>query len=513
MQKPTLNQLTSRLGLVVLGVSLGVLGCVVYWNLTTDTNLNEFTQSDSFEDRLAKEESSSSANPPRSNVEQTEPLDSTRSQSDSSIDSDPKSAWNALLNDEEENIAQLDAFLAVTTAWASRDGLNVIDRVRESLGFSVVANAVVLSLLHQAVQTDPSAAFQSAISLSSQSRKDALSSIVGLWAQTDPFAALEALNSANLGGSRNYLFESLIDAWSESNPKNLLASLTELPVRLRQKAEQQGMFGVARTSPPDAVEYLSELPNDPNDDRRYELAFEIAEHWSTVDAHAALDWVSSIPFPGESNKRPQRMLLSKVLGNLAKEDPNLALQAALNDPMGRFGHGLEPYVVSSIAQTDTDEAISMLSRVREGATKAASYRSVGRALADQGNFDRALDLGLSLPDDQQSNYYCAVFSRWARTDPGSLFKTLDEMPSSLVKAQAAYNLLARHRNSGVLNDGEVEDLQGTVDASGHTLTSVATYTDSFDGSTKDREAEILQRELESNWGDDGVDRVFELSEN
>lgn len=512
MPKAPISQLTSGLGLVVLGVALGVLGCVVYWNLTTDTNSSELAQSDPLEGTSAKEESSSLTNPPRSNVEQTEAFDSTHTQSDSTTDSDPRSAWITLLNDEEEDIAQLDTFLAVTSAWASRDGLKVIDRVRESLGFSVVANAVVLSVLHQAVQTDPHAAFQSAIYLSSQSRKDALSSIVGLWAQTDPIAALEALNSANLGGSRNDLFESLIDAWSESNPKNLLASLAEIPERLREKAEQQGMFGVARTSPPDAVEFLSELPDDPNDDRRYDLAFEIAEHWSKIDVHAALDWVSSIPFPGESNKRPQRMLLSKVLSNLAREDPNLALQAALNDPMGKFGYGLEPFVVSSTAQVDTDQAISMLSRVREGTTKAASYRSVGRALANQGNFDRAIDLGLSLPDDQQSNYYCAVFSRWARSDPDSLFKSMDRMPSSHVKAQAAYNLLARYRNSGVLNDDEVESLQGIVNASEHAITSVATYTDSFVGSQYDREAAILRRELESH-GADGAPIVFEVSEN
>lgn len=513
MQIPTPGRLVAGLGLVVIGIALGILSCIVYWSFTTDTNSGEFSQSEPIEDRFANEESRSAATPPEFNAERSSPIDSTEGRSHSTTFNDPVSAWYALKNDEEENIAQLNTFLDVASAWANRDGLEVIDRVRESLGFSVVANAVVLSVLHQAVQTDPHAAFQSAISLSSKSRKDALSSIVGLWAQTDPREALKALKSASLGGSRNDLFESLIDAWSESNPKNLLASLTELPERLRQKAEQQGMFGVARTSPPDAVEFLSQLPDDPNDYRRYELAFEIAEHWSKVDAHAALDWVSTIPFPGESNKRPQRMLLSKVLGNLAKEDPNLALQAALNDPMGRFGHGLEPYVVSSIAQSDTDQAISMLSRVREGATKAASYRSVGRALADQGSFDRALNLGLSLPDDQQSNYYCAVFSRWAKTDPGTLFKTLDEMPSSLVKAQAAYNLLARHRNSGVLNDGEVEDLQGTVSASEHTLTRVATFMDSIDRSTEDREAEILLRELESDWGDDGIDRVFELSEN
>ena len=513
MQMSTPGRLAAGLGLVVLGIALGILGCVVYWNLTTPTTSGEFSQPVPIEDRVTSEEPRSAATRPEFNAERSSPLDSTEGRSHSTTFNDPVSAWNTLTNDEEQNIAQLNTFLEVASAWANRDGLEVIDRVRESLGFSVVSNAVVLSVLHKAVQTDPHAAFQRAISLSEQSQKDTLSTIVELWAQTDPLAALKALNSVNLGGSRNDLFESLIDAWSENNPKNLLDSLAELPERLQQKAEMQAMFGVARTSPPDAVEFLSELPDDPNDDRRYDLAFEIAEHWSTIDAHAALDWVSSVPFPGEINMRPQRMLLATVLRNLADEDPDLALQAALNEPMGRFGHGLEPYVVSDIAQKDTDQAISMLSHVRDGATKAASYRSVGRALAGTGKYDRAVDLGLELPDEEQSNYYCAVFSRWARTDPDSLFKALDEMPSSLVKAQAAYNLLARNRNNGVLNDSEVEDLQDIVDTNSHTLTSVATYNDSFDGSTRDREAEILRRELESSLVVNGVERIFELSEN
>ena len=221
------------------------------------------------------------------------------------------------------------------------------------------------------------------------------------------------------------------------------------------------MFGVARTSPPDAVGFIAQLPNDPNDDRRYELAFEIAEHWSNVDAQAALDWVLSVPFPGERNKRPQRLLLSKVLGNLASSDPNLALQAALNDPIGRFGHGLEPFVYIQ--------------------HRTGGYRpSYIYAVACKGRCNESCFIQIRGEERLQikailielwiwvchfltiSNPITTVqfSSRWARSDPDSLFKSMDRMPSSLIKAQAAYNLLAKYRNSGVLNDAEVEKLTG-----------------------------------------------------
>ncbi len=52
-----------------------------------------------------------------------------------------------------------------------------------------------------------------------------------------------------------------------------------------------------------------------------------------------------------------------------------------------------------------------------------------------------------------------------------------------------------------------------VNVNAQKITRVDTYTDSFDGVTQDHEAELLRRELESNWSNDGVERIFVLSEN
>lgn len=506
------GQIILGLGGLAVGLVCGALATVVIYKLSEYNNSAAISQTGllapsgtELVDDLADNASDSQHRDLGSNSQS----DSPEEASSEFMSGDPSDTWYALANDGRENIAQVDAFLKVASNWANQEGIKVIDQVRETLGHSVVANAVVLSILHDAVSLDSHATFQRAVSLSSQSRKDALASIVRMWAKTDPIATLAALNSNNLGELHSELHQSLIDSWIEINPKDLLANLEQLPDHLQRNAQHGAMLGVARTTPPDAIKFLTELPNDPNDNRRYDLAFEIAEHWSRADAYAALDWVSSIPFPGESNKRPQRMLLTKVLRNLALSDPNLALQSALNDPMGRFGHGLEPYVVSKVAQLDTAKAISMLSNVRDGKTKTASYRSVGRTLSENGNYDRAVDLGLDLPEEDQSNYYCAVFNTWARSDPGQLLKSLDQLPSSLVKSQAAYNLLARHRISGLLNDKEIKNLQGIVDESGHEITLVtkSSYTDS----SMDDDALLLRLEIESNFNDDG-ETVYDLSD-
>ena len=515
MGKVTPKQVTFGLLLVAAGIAVGVLGAVVYWNLTgqnTSAEIASSSQSDLHDREALAENAGGVADSP---VLKSDDPETPKSPAVGEVESrivDPKRNWDALLNDGQSDIEQVDAFLDIASAWANKDGLSIVDRVRESIGDSAVADVVVLSLLHDAVQTDPTAAFQSALSLSPQSRDDALVSVVRMWAKADPIATLEALNSANLGGLLRGLQETLVNAWTESDPKSLLNSLAHLPELLRNTAEQQAMLGIARTNPPDAVEYLSRLPDDPNDDRRYDLAYEIAEHWSRTDPYAALEWVASVPFPGVANKRPQRKLLTKVLRNLAIEDPNLAMQSALNDPIGRFGHGLEPYVVSKVAQVNTEKAIAMLSSVRDGATKAASYRSVGRALAENGEFERAVELGSDLPDDQQSNYFSAVFSRWARSDPGRLFKSLDQLPSLAAKTQAAYNLLEANRR-GVFTDEERNNLQDIVDSGAHNVTTVATLVgESQDADGIDVEARLLELELESNWND-GVERVFVLSGN
>ncbi|MXW52631.1 MAG: hypothetical protein F4X44_05585 [Gammaproteobacteria bacterium] len=505
--------ITLGLGGVAIGMALGVLGSVVFYSLTSASKSNKSDQSVELGRNgpgLVSELTNNEIATQKSEFDSTSRFDSPDETKSELKSTNPSQVWNSLVKDDKENIAQVDAFLKVGADWANLEGLKVIDTVRDTLGSSAVADAVVLSILYDAFESDSQTAFQSALSLSPQSRKDALASIVSMWAKTDPIATLAALNSTNLGAMRGELHQSLIDSWIESNPKDLLANLEHLPDYLKRNAQHGAMLGVARTTPPDAIEFLAELPNDPNDDRRYDLAFEIAEHWSRINAYAALEWVSSIPFPGEGNKRPQRMLLTKVLRNLAASDPNLALQSALNDPMGRFDHGLEPYVVSKVAQIDAEKAISMLSNVRDGKTKTASYRSVGRALSENGRYERAVDLGLSLSEENQSNYYCAVFNVWARSDPGHLLKSLEEMPTSLVKSQAAYNLLASHRRSGLLNDREIENLQGIVDGSGHKVTLAATS--SYTDSSLDYDALLLQLELESNLND-GEDTVFVLSGN
>ncbi|MCY3884983.1 MAG: hypothetical protein OXG24_08740 [Gammaproteobacteria bacterium] len=505
------SHISLGLGGVAIGIALGVLGSFVFQNLTSAHKSTEAAQSDQLEPNGPGMVGEVAAQ--KDNTQKLEPdppnLSDLPNETKSELGfGNPSQAWNSLVQDDKENIAQVDAFLKVAAVWADEEGLMVVDKVRETLGSSAVADAVVLSILYDAFESDSQTAFQSALALSPHSRKEALASIVSMWAKTDPIATLTALNSNNLGALHAELHQSLIDSWIENNPNDLLANLEHLPDYLKRNAQHGAMLGVARTTPPDAIEFLAELPNDPNDDRRYDLAFEIAEHWSRIDAYAALEWASSIPFPGEGNKRPQRMLLTKVLRNLAASNPNLALQAALNDPMGRFDHGLEPYVVSKVAQLDAEKAISMLSNVRDGKTKTASYRSVGRALSEHGNYERAVDLGLSLSEENQSNYYCAVFNVWARSDPGHLLKSLEEMPTSLVKSQAAYNLLASHRRSGLLNDKEIENLQGIVDGSGHNVTLAATS--SYTDSRLDDDALLLQLELESNLNDGG-DTVFVLS--
>lgn len=515
MEKIAPKQVVFGLLLIAAGIALGVLGAVMYWNFTGQSKSAEIASSSQSDPIRREELVENSGGAVDSALLKSDDSDTPQSSAEENGEPrtvDPKRSWDALVNDGQSDIEQVDAFLNIASAWANEDGLTVVDRVRDSLGGSAVADVVVLSLLHDAVQADPTAAFQSSLSLSPQSREDALASVVRMWAKADPIATLEALNSANLGGLLRGLQETLVDAWTESDPKSLLNSLAQLPELLRNTAEQQAMLGIARTNPPDAVEYLSRLPDDPNDDRRYDLAYEIAEHWSRTDPYAALEWVASVPFPGVANKRPQRKLLTKVLRNLAIEDPNLAMQSALNDPIGRFGHGLEPYVVSKVAQVNTEKAIAMLSSVRDGATKAASYRSVGRALAENGEFERAVELGSDLPDDQQSNYFSAVFSRWARSDPGRLFKSLEQLPSLAAKTQAAYNLLEANRR-GVFTDEERKNLQDIIDSGAHNVTTVATLVgESQDANGIDVDARLLELELESNWND-GVERVFVLSGN
>lgn len=369
----------------------------------------------------------------------------------SSSDGDPRDAWNSLVNDSFEDIAQIGSLVQIAQTLVQQNGIEALDWIRNSLIDDTVLEATVRSVLHHVALSNPQSAFQQAQSLSRDSQEVALPTIVEMWARSNPLVAMNTLSNLKNASQRKELQTTLLRSWAENDPQNLFDSLERLPEAIRSKAEQQAMLAVARAAPSDAVAYLADLPAG---DRQRDLALEIAEHWSNLDVYAALDWVLSDQITSESTRR---RALTEVLRNLVDVDPTLAFQTALKqEPLSKYGRGLEAMVIEQIAQSDIEMAISLLSQVRDGHTKLHAFIAAGRALVQNGGYDRALSLGQQLPTEDQSRYRHSVMWSWAESDPEGLLASLEELPSEDAKTQAAMGLIMSNFRHNALSGEQME---------------------------------------------------------
>lgn len=390
---------------------------------------------------------------------------------------DPRDVWNALVNDSYEDIAQIGSLVQIAQSLVQQNGMEALDWIRNSLIDDTVLEATVRSVLHHVALSNPQSAFQQAQSLSRDSQDVALPTIVEMWARSNPLVAMDTVSNLKNASQRKQLQSALLRAWAENDSQNLFDNLERLPEAIRSKAEQQAMLAVARTAPSDAVAYLADLPAG---DRQQSLALEIAQYWSNLDIYAALDWVLSDQITSESTRRKA---LTEVLRNLVDVDPTLAFQTALKlEPLSKYGRGLEAMVIEQLARSDIDRAISLLSQVRDGHTKLHAYIAAGRALVQNGGYDRALRLGQQLPTEDQSRYRHSVMWAWAESDPEGLLASLDELPSEDAKTQAAMGLIMSNFRTNALSDDQMQYVSRMLPQSGAGTTYSFTTSGSGDHS-------------------------------
>ncbi|MXX95384.1 MAG: hypothetical protein F4039_05570 [Gammaproteobacteria bacterium] len=253
-------------------------------------------------------------------------------------------AWNALINDDVEDIGQLKELLKIAEMLMQEDWIKVLDQLVNSQMDDSVRDTILKFVVHNAELENPEVAFQQVMLLSSEVQELALPAIVKAWAEVDPAYAFDVISNLDSSRLRASLQETLFTAW-------------------------------------------------------------------------------------------------------AKYDPELALQTALNQPLYKsqfgFERGLEEIVIAEVAKYDLDKAIAMLPQIRSGdARLLKAYRSIGRELVSNGEYDRALTLGQDLSEDLNDKYLNDLLGTWAQQNPDTLFDALDtNIWTPKTKEKAAANLL------------------------------------------------------------------------
>ena len=345
---------------------------------------------------------------------------------------DPASAWEAITNDRRNNSQQYQSIAEILELWCLRDGAQVILDVQEVLvQMSHFGESIVWRTIGNQASQDPEASLQLARSLQSDLRDEAIRSVISNWSWEEPRAALQAVSTMAPGILRNSLGQSVASRWADKNPHGLLGNLSILPSEVQDQAQLDAVSNIAAKAPEEAAELLTEIPNGI---KRY--GWIVALDWSRKDVRGALDWVLSL------NESHQEEILTWIYFELVEENHELAFELALNQPVPANRSAHEVRVIDLLAEVDLEEAINLLPRVRDHArTKESAYASVSRALIRQGDSNRAIELGQELPESLREHYYLNLFSRWARWDIVDLFESLDELPSTELKSEAAMQLL------------------------------------------------------------------------
>ena len=377
---------------------------------------------------------------------------------------DPEREWNDFLS-HNNNLDSLDAaqskmLVFIATAWIARDGIEVFATIRESFPAQYPLLETISSVVNEFFPHNPQLALEMAVhveGIGHRQREELVSEILIPWAEIAPQEALEAVNRID-GRYLRRLFQSLVfEIWASQDAKTFLGLIKNLPADLQGIAQEKALIAMAKTTPNDVVESLSEIT-----DRHsfLNVAEAIAIQWAQQDVFSALNWIEG----NEQLTSVREHLMRSVITELSKTDPQLAFQTAMTYPPDSDERGFEVEVVKTLAfRGDYDSAKSLLSQTRKGETLTHAYESIIYALLrEEENPQRArdaVDLFLQAVSVDSVEYIGFMLMNISYKVPLMLFDSLDELPSEELKREVARSLLAHNEVDGKFTEDQLAQLR------------------------------------------------------
>lgn len=369
---------------------------------------------------------------------------------------DPERAWNEYAINMQDDRQHMWSIAEVASVWVEQSGLGVLDQIYQSLTNVEVRQNVMRNVLQDVAASDPAEAFRIALTVENDQYHHIARNVIDTWARSNPQAALTAASSVEKKTLRRELEEEVVRTWAYEEPHRVLDSVDSFPRYVQASAISSALGQIVRESPEEAVSLIAGMESGAT---RLSAANTVASTWSYQDPKAALDWV--LNEPSVEDLRPQ--LLSGILYGLVRVDPELAMSAALSQPIEegkegmRRGMGMELNVISSLSYSDLDKALELLPRVRKGPTKLQAYQVVSGALIRNGDVDEALNMAQQFPKSERSDFYVAVATAWAGSDPEGLLNSMSRLPTEKAKSRAAMSLISYNRFQEALTDEQIEE--------------------------------------------------------
>lgn len=368
---------------------------------------------------------------------------------------EPEFVWNLLLEQSPTDGKPVSVWhqhllRKIAKAWLDQSGIDALTKINESVLNEIDRISVVSSVLGHLALSNPQQAFDSALRFTDSNLR-IVGRTVRAWAQHDPKSALDAVSMEENWNTRRTLQIEIISIWAFNEPIELLDRLDELPSGIQETA-QIGAFGrLANTSPETATQLFEEVKTR---ELKKTIAKEIAKTWMRHDLAAALRWAKSDPNVSEI----RREVIASVLRKLAQDDPQLAVQQALQEPATDGESGIESDVIFEVARRNVEQAIQLLPLARNDTTRNSAYRWVGIELVNDGESKTAIDLGNELSEASRTQYLRHIFARLAYVNPSELLSRINLLPSELTKNNVANTLLSNDQVRERLTRDQIEAL-------------------------------------------------------
>lgn len=356
---------------------------------------------------------------------------------------DPKAIWEQVINlIDPDDYDQHQVLANIAEQWYEHDGLSVIEEINAGTLNESGKSAAVDAILSVAATVNPQEAFHYAQTLPSDGYfSGPLRSVIHSWASSDPQAAYEAATSIQQSSQRESLQRTVARIWGSNEPYYVLENSDIFALQISDEAVSSALAKIAESSPQEAAELALEQGDGFMGSLNFLLPTTVLTQWVRLDAEAAENWVFNGPVSEDKRDNWVRAFIT----SLVVSDPRRAFELALEQPKAEGGIAaflppLSVQIFGSIVYSDFDLAIELLPKLPEGDSRSESYASVGNKYIDLGSFDKAMNLGLQLPSDEQANYFQSIAYTWSSVDPAGLVESIKDLPTPELRSSLAQEL-------------------------------------------------------------------------
>lgn len=367
----------------------------------------------------------------------------------------PKEAIEYILNAEIPQHDRVQFITKIVSHWVEHAGVEEQERM-----FSVCYDLLTqdeLSYSHLVLivsSLNPSEAWEHLQTLPAQAQQLLSGGIIAAWVKEDYLearTAIVAIDPQEIPQKNMYLRQLFME-WARLNPEEAVKDLSGVPMDYPSTVIYVAVVGLLDLMPPKQVLQLL-------DDEELLISgalIQILTQWSEEDPIATVQWITENYEVGSIFRN---IGLSTTLSIYALVEPKIAFELALQEPIGEmtpYTHGLEYSVVVTLANNGQyDRLEEMLPQVRDPA-RISAYAFVGGSFIDLNRVSEAIELGNSLSETEQVQYFSELTRTWQSYNPESLIDNLSQLPTKGVRSKVAKDMLRHHEFSGIYTESEVE---------------------------------------------------------